>query len=194
MPKKCLTCDQILSDKSIKPHCKKCRHKEASLKWIQKNKEKFTLYQEKYRSENRQLCNQRNRVSYYKNPKKYNVRNRKYYREIHGIPVDDPFQKRKDGDGTYHQKYKVITCPDPSHPNCESRGRIREHVWVMSQHLRRPLRKGEMVHHKNGIRDDNRIENLELCHHGQPPGQRVDDKIKYYIEFLEHYGYKVIKQ
>ena len=40
---------------------------------------------------------------------------------------------------------------------------------------------------------DNRIENLELWSKAQPPGQRVDDKINYFIEFLQAYGYKVYK-
>lgn len=95
------------------------------------------------------------------------------------------------GEGHYASGYKIVSRTN--HENCHKGNKIFEHTLVMSEHLGRPLRKGESVHHKNGIRDDNRIENLELWHKGQPAGQRVEDKIEWAKKFLEEYGYEISK-
>lgn len=64
---------------------------------------------------------------------------------------------------------------------------IMEHRYVMSKRLGRDLRPEETVHHINGIRADNRDENLELFSSRHGPGQRVVDKVQFAIEILTLY-------
>jgi hypothetical protein len=57
----------------------------------------------------------------------------------------------------------VIAPPDYPFPESVAQvGRIREHRMVMELHLGRALTRSEVVHHINGDRADNRIENLEV--------------------------------
>lgn len=76
----------------------------------------------------------------------------------------------------------------PDHPCAHRGGCVLEHHAVMYELLGRPLRKEETVHHRNGIRSDNRPENLELWASRHPKGQRVEDLVAFAREILSTYG------
>lgn len=100
-----------------------------------------------------------------------------------GDPLTPPRAptRRIDEDGYVH-----IARSD--HPNSHrNSGDILEHRWVVSVALGRPLRPGETVHHRNGLRSDNRLENLELWVKHQPYGQRVCDLLAWARTILALY-------
>ena len=62
-----------------------------------------------------------------------------------------------------------------------------EHRVVMSEYLGRELTKEETVHHINGDKLDNRIENLELWSSAHPRGQRAIDKLEFAYKMIDLY-------
>lgn len=90
--------------------------------------------------------------------------------------------------GKWTNKHGYIHVLAPEHPNANPKGYVLEHVLVMSEIIGRPLTREETVHHKNGLRDDNRPENLELWASNHPPGQRVEDLYEWAKTIVDRYG------
>jgi uncharacterized phiE125 gp8 family phage protein len=94
---------------------------------------------------------------------------------------------RHKNQGGYYIRY------NPEHPNA-IQGYVLEHVLVMSEHLGRPLKSTEEVHHKNGNKEDNQLKNLELWTIKHPPGQRVSDMVNFCAEYLSEYAPELPKK
>jgi len=92
------------------------------------------------------------------------------------------------GGRTYHTNGYVIVRTR-SHPRARRSGYVFEHILVMETSLGRHLYPDETVHHKNGVKDDNRPENLELWVRPQPSGIRVEDALQWAQEIVRRYGH-----
>lgn len=97
----------------------------------------------------------------------------------------------KGGQSVDGKGYILLKANSPkiNHPEyiTNKAGVIQEHVYLMACKLGRPLTKKETVHHKNGVKTDNRLSNLELWVTSQPSGQRVRDLRKWAKQILKTY-------
>jgi len=119
---------------------------------------------------------------------------------VHGAPASKRCKRcanRKSFSGKLNNQWKggrltrkdgyisiLLPSDDFFNPMAGDRNYILEHRLVMAKHLKRCLLPWEVVHHKNGKRDDNRLENLQLL-----PDRRwhlVDLRVKQYIKRLEN--------
>ena len=111
------------------------------------------------------------------------------YRDDNGLDLNTPIRTKTPGewrdwfinDAGYVWRTRV-------NPESRRTERQSQHRFVMEQQIGRKLLPDETVHHKNGVRDDNRPENLELWSSSHPTGQRVSDKVEWAKMILVRYA------
>lgn len=117
--------------------------------------------------------------------------NHEYKRCTDCVPRDKENNPHWKGGKTRHKAGYVMVLAR-NHPRASS-GYVFEHIVVMEEMIGRRLVDKENVHHKNGVKFDNRPENLELWSRPQPSGARVSDLVAWAITLLKRYAPEVLK-
>lgn len=115
-----------------------------------------------------------------------------HHSTISNILNNDGYITRERKIPFYHKRERTMRAGyirwyDPTSPYANKHGDVYEHRHIFGEHLGRPFYPGENVHHKNGNRSDNRLENLELWVSAQPAGQRPEDLLAWADEIIRRY-------
>ena len=86
-----------------------------------------------------------------------------------------------------HNGYRIIH--KPKHRLAYKNGYVPEHRLIMEKHINRPLKKEEVIHHINGDRLDNRIENLIIL----TQGKHIKEHTKNYIKKMKSGEIEIIR-
>lgn len=115
---------------------------------------------------------------------------RAHYKRVlkYGHPQAEVPIREVSGTGYVNHGYLIVPVPRRLRHLSDGERSLPEHRLVMAKHLGRPLRGDENVHHVNGDKLDNRLENLELWSTSQPSGKRVTDLMEYAQVILERYS------
>ncbi len=114
-----------------------------------------------------------------------------HYKRVltHGDPLAEMPIRKVGGVGTVaHDGYRYVPVPPKLRHLTRSATWVSKHRLVMAQSLGRALSSDEQVHHINGVRTDNRLENLELWSTSHPSGRRIEDVLEFCMTMLDRYG------
>lgn len=143
----------------------------------------------------KQCANRKCREYRINNPERWELqRNKNFHKWRAKLNIDVSIKLRKNAGEGYVSKDGYLSYGIKNHPCGDKNNRVQASHLVYYEKTGYILKKGESIHHKNGDKLDNRFENLELCTTNHPKGQRVEDKIIWCIEFLQEWGYDVIKK
>lgn len=106
----------------------------------------------------------------------------------YGDPLGGKFTRSDRNSEWYVGHTGYVLRYEPKGKHSGANGSVYQHRYIMGEKIGRKLKTSENVHHKNGIRSDNRIENLELWISAQPAGQRVEDLVEFSRRIIRDYG------